>query len=72
MHLSTGSMTYEDRYGVSEEGVGKEGGREGGEIEGGNTLCPLVQVILVLQSFREMKGDRDGKSAKMIGTRNCL
>ena len=27
---------------------GEEGVREGGEIEGGNILCPLVQVILVL------------------------
>ena len=42
---------------------GGEGGSEGGRGDRGR-ICPLVQVILVLQSFREMKGDRDGKSAK--------
>ena len=33
---------------------------------------PLYNSVLPIQVFHEMKGDRDGKSAKRNATRNCL
>ena len=32
----------------------------------------ITSVDVIYKSFHEMKGDRDGKSAKRSATRNCL